>query len=97
VEGGAVETLSSLVSHVNPTVQLNALWGLMVRWGRGEGRRGLHGGMGQGGRRIGREGEGKEEVNCITPFWMRFVTGLGVFPIKDGWCNSSLIFGMCFK
>ena len=35
MEGGAVETLSSLVSHVNPTVQLNALWGLMVRWGEG--------------------------------------------------------------
>ena len=35
MEGGVVETLSNLVSHSNATIQLNALWGLMVSGGRG--------------------------------------------------------------
>ena len=45
-----VETLSNLVSHANATIQLNALWGLMVSEERRQGGR-------EGGRVGGREGE----------------------------------------
>ena len=54
-----VETLSNLVSHANATIQLNALWGLMVSEG---GRKGgkeweVEGGEGRSGRwREEREG-----------------------------------------
>ena len=54
-----VETLSNLVSHANATIQLNALWGLMVSRGR-EGGRGGEGRVKKGrrGRRGEEEGEG---------------------------------------
>ena len=55
-----VETLSNLVSHANATIQLNALWGLMVSGGR-EGGRGGEGRVKKGrrGRRGKEEGQGR--------------------------------------
>ena len=58
-----VETLSNLMSHANATIQLNALWGLMVSGGRGwEG--GREGGREQEewGKGQGRKEGGEEEI-----------------------------------
>ena len=52
-----VETLSNLVSHANATIQLNALWGLMVRKGGGKRGREEVGKMGSGAGRKGRQEE----------------------------------------
>ena len=50
-----VKTLSNLMSHANATIQLNALWGLVVSGGRGwEGGREGAGGMGKGAGKKGR-------------------------------------------
>ena len=51
-----VETLSNLVSHANATIQLNALWGLMVSGGRRRGRGGREGTSRKNGERDRKEG-----------------------------------------
>ena len=64
-----VETLSNLVSHANATIQLNALWGLMVSGGR-EGGKGGEGRVEKGrkgGRGRGREGERKKKNYSKLP------------------------------
>ena len=56
-----VETLSNLVSHANATIQLNALWGLMVSEGRRQEREGGSRKNGQWDREERKEGGEEQE------------------------------------
>ena len=99
-----VETLSNLVSHANATIQLNALWGLMVSGGR-EGGRGGEGRVKKGrrGRRGEEEGEGREgkrEGGRKKKIFLKLpseytIVLLYIYDRRIGLCNESVICSLC--
>ena len=102
-----VETLSNLVSHANATIQLNALWGLMVSGGReggkgGEGRveKGRKGGREEREKR-GRRGRGEREGGRKKKIFLKlpseYTVVLYIYDRRIGLCNESVMCSLCLQ